>query len=1020
VIPPHAPDRVVPRTARALIAVGAGFVLAGAPRAAVGQAAVTPLRHLDHVAWTGENGPPLDGAHLLRRSGDGYLWLGANDALLRFDGTRFAIIDSTASPALKSAVGGYFEPEVVDASGAVWIARPDGGLVEYRNGTFTVVHAPEPGVGALLRIDGQGRRWLFGGGSALHELRDGRAVAAHLPLGVPDTGMVDIVPDTGRGLWIGTRTAGLWHVVGDRGELVSSLDAKPRAEVRPFVQSKDGTLWADGAGVGGRVNRLVGKTWIPVALPGGLPAVARAIVEDSVGAVWIGTIGSGVLRWRDGALDRFSKDDGLSDASIEDLLPDAGGSLWIATSSGGLDRLRPTSFATLTRRDGLPFETPYRIVPDAVSGELWASGAGQPRLFSLRRRADGDGQVDSVIATPLALPTTARYELLAPARGGGVWIGPHPGGLMRYRDGEILRFGADAGFPRERLWFALETRDGSVWLGGVPTGFGVFRRGRYRSFSLPDGVGAAVRAPVEDSLGHVWVAGTRVPVIYEIDGDRVVRRIGKSDGLVDPITDLAIDRTGNLWGATYSGLVRISNGRVSRLLIPALMKTVRRGASLLTTQTELWISSNVGVARLSLAELNAMANGKTASAAVRAFHEADGLTTPRQIQFGLFPIVRSLDDRIWISTPSGLAVVDPRRSPVRPPGAQLHIESVIVGGHRVAMGATMMIPAKTDRVRIEFSAVNPVAPERTHLQYRLDGVDPGWIDAATPRAVTYTQLRPGQYAFHVRSWADGDVSDTQEQSMGFSVSPAWFETMWARASGVLVLVLAGAGLVFVAQRRRSLHATELLRSQFDATLAERTRIARELHDTLLQGFTGIVLQLEGLRQRLERSPEASAEVLSRILKVADTTLLEARHSVWDMRLSTAGRKDLPEALEEISRGMAQADSVQVRCAVNGARRALQPQVEAVVLQVGREALRNAMRHASARVVNVELTYSSDGLRLAVADDGVGLTPHDAEQAPAKGHFGIAGMRERAARAGGRLAITAKPGGGTTVELALPT
>ena len=508
--------------------------------------------------------------------------------------------------------------------------------------------------------------------------------------------------------------------------------------------------------------------------------------------------------------------------------------------------------------------------------------------------------------------------------------------------------------------------------------------------------------------------------MYEIDGDRIVRRIGKNDGLADPIMDLSIDQAGKLWGSSHSGLVRISNGRVSTLAIPALTKILRRSASLLPTEAELWISSSVGVVRMSLAELNAMADGKAASVAVREFSQADGLTTPKQIPFGLFPIVRTSDGKIWISTASGLAVLDPRRQTTRPPASQLHIESVIAAGRRIPIGPTMTIPATPDRVRIEFSAVNPVYPEGARIQYRLDGVDPTWIDAATPRVVTYTQPRPGQYTFRVRSWTEGDAGETQEQSVRFSVAPAWFETIWARTSLVLLVAGLAAGLAIVAQRRRSGRATEMMRSQFDATLAERTRIARELHDTLLQGFTGIVLQLEGLRQRLDRPTKANADDLSKILKLADTTLVEARHSVWDMRLQSFDKKELPEALEELSRGIAPTGAIRVEHAVTGARRTLQPQVEAVVLQVGREALRNAMRHSSARIVSVKLTYASDALRLAVADDGVGMTESHADHAPTNGHFGILGMRERATRAGGQLAITTKPGQGTTVELALPT
>jgi signal transduction histidine kinase/ligand-binding sensor domain-containing protein len=980
---------------------------------AAAQPSDVSLRHLHHTAWTTDAVPLLTGAFRIARSRDGYLWLNAPNGILRFDGVRFTLLDSTSSPALKSSRRGSIRPLLADRDGTVWMQRPDHALITYRDGAFAVAVPPDSSLGTELAADGAGRIWLYslGRGDAFHEIRDGRAVRAHLPSEVSYAGGARIVADTGRGLWVGTQQ-GLWHVVAGHATRLLIPGATPDVRISPLLQSRDGALWVIGPGVGAGLYRLVGGRAVAVrASDSSDIADAHTAIEDSSGAVWISTRGRGLLRWHANRLEALTKRDGLTDVTVYDVSAGSDGTIFLATASG-LDRLRTTPFITLNDADGIHVESPTGIIEDDA-GSLWTSGIEPQSVTELRigKRPDGG---DGLRVVPSQLPPADSYTLLGTARGGGVWLGTGAGALVRYRGGRVERWARPHDAPWTVLRFVVESRDGTLWLGGGHLELGVMRDGR-----LGGAPAAFASSVVEDSRGHIWVADAESVFVYEIDHGNVVRRLGRAEGLVGMVGSLVLERDDVLWAMSDSGLVRIADGKVSRVRGFTMNFVPRYGPNLAIADGFLWLGNDSRVARVPLSAIHAAADGNAVPVVARYFGPDDGLASSRRLPFQLSTILRARDGRLWLATPAGLALFD-RAHDIVAPTSDPRVEEISAFGRSFYEDGRASIPANPDRLTIHFTVPNPAVPERTRLQYRLEGVDRDWIDGSVARTATYTQLRPRQYLFRVRAWSGDGTPAAHEATLLFRVEPAWYQLAWLRSVAGLVATLVVVAALTAVYRRRTQIAADRLRIEFDAKLAERTRIARELHDTLLQGFTGLVLQLEGLRQMIGRSSAAaSGDELARILAVADTTLLDARHSVWDMRTPGLEENGLARTLESTCRGIAHAESVQLRFDVVGRERRLPLDLEATALQIGREAVRNVIAHAQASVARVELRYEPMKLELAIVDDGVGISRRLLNAASTNGHFGILGMRERAIAVGGTLEIDTTPSGGTRVHVFLP-
>ncbi|MBC8089971.1 MAG: ATP-binding protein, partial [Phycisphaerae bacterium] len=431
----------------------------------------------------------------------------------------------------------------------------------------------------------------------------------------------------------------------------------------------------------------------------------------------------------------------------------------------------------------------------------------------------------------------------------------------------------------------------------------------------------------------------------------------------------------------------------------------------------LWFASTSGIGRMPLAALHAAADRGDSAPTPQIFGEPDGLPTARFSPLGMARIFRARDGRIWFSTPAGLAVVDPKNLPMSREPPPVHVEEVFVDGQLLPRDS-LRVPPNSRRVTVHYTASSPRMPERVRLRYRLDGVDPDWVEGGAngaPRSATYTQLRPGRYRFRVQAWNEDGVPSTREAVRAFRVMPAWYQTWWAVALGIAGVAGAGAAASASVGRMRRQRAELAVQ----ATFAERARVARELHDTVLSDMAGVALRLDGIALHAARPASTNGAFPAALVELRDQvrhTLVETRRAVTAMRATTDDFIPLWVQLGD-SAGRVFADTdVRVSVEHSGPSRQLAPELRAEVGRIATEALTNAREHGACREVTIACVFETRELRVRVRDDGRGFNPTGAAK---DGHFGLAGMRERAAGIGAQLAVESAPGRGTTVLLVVP-
>jgi signal transduction histidine kinase len=434
-----------------------------------------------------------------------------------------------------------------------------------------------------------------------------------------------------------------------------------------------------------------------------------------------------------------------------------------------------------------------------------------------------------------------------------------------------------------------------------------------------------------------------------------------------------------------------------------------------TPTGDLWLHGADGITRIALEEVRRAARDTTYRVRFTRLDFRDGLDGAAPQIRPLPSVVEASDGRLWFVTGTGVSWLDPEHilnNPVPPP---VHIRSLTVGDTEYEPSRGVRLATRTTALRIRYTALSLAIPERVRFRYQLVGSDTGWQDVGTRREAFYTNLRPGSYRFRVTASNDDGVWNESGAAMDFVIPPTFLQT-----NAFLALCgLAVGGVAWMLYRLRVRQVAGAMRATFDATLAERTRIAQELHDTLLQGFTGITLHLQGLQRMITDRPGDAAESLARVLELAAATLRDARRTVWGMRMADLESRDLPDALTTAARDTLAGTSIDFRFAVRGEPRQLANDVEVTALRIGREAVINALKHANPQIVEMVLEYEPRSLTLHVRDDGRGLAAADASIAPHTGHWGIVGMRERATRVGGSLEISGAPDLGTVVSVSLP-
>ncbi|HSZ08193.1 MAG TPA: triple tyrosine motif-containing protein, partial [Steroidobacteraceae bacterium] len=438
-----------------------------------------------------------------------------------------------------------------------------------------------------------------------------------------------------------------------------------------------------------------------------------------------------------------------------------------------------------------------------------------------------------------------------------------------------------------------------------------------------------------------------------------------------------------------------------------------------TTEGDLWLNARAGIIHIAATELQRSRVGPSYRVHGEALGAFDGVVGSSAMLRPLPTAIEAADGKLWFATTGGIYGIDPaRRAHNRMPPLVL-IRALTLAGNTIEPIPGLTLPVYTTAVRFDYIGLSLTAAEKVRYRYRLDGVDTDWRELTAAPQALYTNLRPGHYAFRVIAANNDGVWNESGASLAFVIPPAFVQTGWF----IALCLVGGAAAVWALVRLRVHQVRRRLEERMDERLNERTRIARELHDSLLQGFQGLMFRLQAVRQLLpERSGDA-AKFLDSAMQIGDQAIGEGRDAVQNLRSSSFDNRDLATSLSTLGRELAAGISLpsnpQYRAVVEGRPRELTALVRNEAYRIAREAVSNAYQHAKAGHIETEVTFGDAVLTIRVRDDGIGIDAQILARGQRPGHWGLPGMRERSESLGGQLNVWSDRNAGTEVELGIP-
>ena len=720
----------------------------------------------------------------------------------------------------------------------------------------------------------------------------------------------------------------------------------------------------------------------------------QSFLADSRGTLWVGT-DQGLVALSTvsrAATARLQVEPAIGPTSILTIFEDQEHNLWVGTDTTGLHILRQQKFRTLPSLSGYPTTAMTQTADETMWLGTKGDGLFQYLGGQTRHLSTKDGLISDVILT------------LTPDRDGSLWIGT-PDGLNHLRGGKLESYTSADGLPDDFIRSLYADRDGSLWV-GTRRGLAHRQSGQFTVLSRADGlpsdlIGAMLRASSND----LWV-GT-------LDGlvrvrDRNVTTFTTFQGLSgNVITSLLEDANGHtLWvGTKDNGLSRSSSNGFLPIQSQDLPREI--DSILEDARGYLWLTSNRGVVRVLASELMPCGVAPSCTPHIAIYSSSNGMPTEEMSSSGHPGAWKAIDGRLWFATRKGVAIVDPanlseNRTPPPVVVERFTVDDIVMKNS----GTETIIPPGHTKYGFEYAALSYVSPSRVRYRYILEGFDKQWTQAGSRRNAYYTNLPPQSYRFRVQAANEDGIWNEMGAEVAFIIKPRFYRTLWF--SGLATLLIAG--IIFAIYRIR----VRAIRSQFDAILAERNRIAREIHDTLAQGFVGVSVQLELTAHLLAQSRvDEAGQQVDRTRDLVREGLADARRSIWDLRASGT-QATLPRRLTQLMEQSA-SGTLKTDIQIGGIYRALSPALENEVVRIAQEAVANAVRHSGASRVGLDLRYHPNEVALRVCDNGCGFHATDSTL-PAKGHFGLQGMRERADQIGGTLNVESSPQSGTTVTL----
>jgi ligand-binding sensor domain-containing protein/signal transduction histidine kinase len=936
--------------------------------------------------WITETRFPGGAINSIAQTEDGYLWIGTDKGLIRFDGFNFRPVSFT-SIAIGSNVS--ILQLLTDAGGQLWI-RPQGAdLVRQKDGKFERVRYGPEAITALARDTYAG--------VLVSDIEQGtfRFTADDVQKLGPSLPPVISVAETADGkIWLGTLGDGLFFLTGGRATQVNA--GLPDRKINCLLAIGSDELWV---GTNTGLYRGKGNGFHRVELPSSLGSVqVMSILRDHDSNMWLGTM-RGLLRINQKGNISFSEENELrGDGGINALFEDREGNLWIG-GARGLGRIRDSAFITYASVSDHLLEHGGPIYVDQQDRTWFAPAQGG--LYILQ-----NGQVQPVTSIPAH---DVVYSISG--RADEVWAGRQRAGLthLRFRNGAIATqsYTEANGLAQNSVYAVYEGRDGSVWAGTLNGGVSKFKDGHFTTYTTTKGLASnTVSAMLETRDGAMWFA---TPNGLSSFSNGQWKTYATQEGLPSPeVNCLFEDSSGTLWSGTSAGLAFFASNRFQ---IPHEWPDALREQIVGLAEDKsgrFWIATSDHVLSI---RRDKLLGGVEQAIDVREYGQADGLQSTEGVKRSR-SVVSDSTGRVWFSLTSGLSVVDPSGSTDGSVPALPHIEAVTADNNPIALAAVVQIPASPRRITFEYTGLSLAVPGRIRFRYFVEGFDRSWSQPVAAREAVYTNLGPGFYRFRLVASDSEGLWNGPEAAIGFEIEPTLSQTWWFRSA--IVLCIALAALAAYLMRMRQL--TRLLAVRFEERLAERTRIAQDLHDSLLQGVLSTSMQLHILADQLP-SDSPMLPGMSRALQLTGQVIEEGRNTLRGLRSSINAATDLQNSLSRIPQELGRQD-VGFRIVVEGEALPLRSIVRDDVYRIGREALVNALRHSGAGNIELHLEYAADQLRIIVRDDGCGIDSK-VLRSGRDGHWGLSGMRERGERIGAKLKILSRVGEGTEVEVRVP-
>lgn len=976
--------------------------------------------------WQAEDGLPENRVVGVVQSADGFLWAATQGGLVRFDGVRFQRVDLAGAP---GTIAGTMRVLIQDRFGRIWLAKEEGGQLFCFDGAQVQTIKTEQGLPGnetqrSMAVDGEGRLWVsYTSGKLICRYPDGKVQVFTPKEGLPAGGGV---------CWLASgRDGNLWFAKGSRVGVFREgrfnvLENFGSAALQ-IAPARSGGIWVC---VDQRILKF--DTGVETLELGKITATeARdrtgleptVLLEDRSGAVWVGTASAGLYRCDSNSIVRVE----VSNPSILSMTEDREGNLWVGTRGGGLNKVRRRMTSLINSATGLPFEAVQSVCQDAT-GTLWAVGdngvlaQGQRNAWAIHPLLDGDR---AVYVTCVAAETN-----------GVVWVGARGGRLYRRNEGQFQDLGLRDRFQQRAIRSLLVSRAGDLWIGTDSSDVLYRLRGdKLQSFNLPPGR-RFVRAMTEDAAGNFWAAASD-GLLVRVTGDQLVDETAKFAAL--SIRCLFGAANGDLWvGFAGAGVGRLRDGQTARFTTEQGLPNDYVSQILEDDRDSLWFAGNQGLFQVRERDFTDVAQGVAARLSPVVYGRSEGMSG-LQASFDYCPAsLRVADNRLYFSMLSGLAEVrlDQARLNYRPP--DVFIERVTADEKTFAVyqvstatsvtnGAAPMelrnhndkvelrFPPGSQQVRFEFTALSFIAPENVQFRYQLEGLDENWVEAGSRRFASYTHLPPGRYRFKVTACNNDGIWNKLGDTLPVVFEPYVWQTVWFKLTATAISFFALCGVVVLVLRRRHRQEVERLEHQ-RALEAERTRIARDLHDDLGVGLTeiGLLGDLAGTSSEL---PEGSRERLQEITGRARTLAASLDEIVWAINPANDTSQSLVDYFFPYAQRLL--GSASIRCRLEVVEPLplgnLSAEDRHEFFHAYKEALNNIIRHAGATQVQISFSAAAGNLMIRIADNGRGL-----DESSIKGsHHGLPGMRERLLRLGGRFEITSDGGSGTTVTFIIP-